>query len=296
MPQQISPSIIGKKDKFLIYGDPGTGKTHLALSAPTPIYYVCTGLEEELQTFYSKRFQEKYKKVHGHYLQEKDVIFDAVDLAFSWKNEDATGFDQVKDLIQKAVNMEKAGEIKFNSIVIDNISTLTELQIEKAIQLSNTSKPVEQKSKSTQEKYVESGVLQIADFEWKDVMNMMSKFLSEAFVLDKHFIIIAHEWEQVVTDRATKVQSTTKVKPAFIGKQRDQIANLFSNVWRLYNVGNITAARTVGKDANPEVIAKSRVGGVISDDWPDPDIQIAIQKFRTHAENISKTLQSGGSL
>jgi hypothetical protein len=293
--RQINSSIIGGADKFLIYGDPGTGKTHLALTAPPPILYLCTGLQEELQTFYGKNFQEKYKMLHGRYLREDEVLFDAVDLAFSWKNEDATGFDQVKDMIQKAVNMEKAGEIKFNSIVIDNVTTLTELQIEKAIRLANLSRPPEATSKSTEQKYIESGVLQVADFEWKDVMNMMSKFLSEAFVLDdKVFVVIAHEWEQVVTDRATKVQSTTKVKPAFIGKQRDQIANLFSNVWRMYNIGQITAARTVGKDANPEIIAKSRIGGVISTDWHDPSLQLAIQKFRIHAENMSKTFLGGG--
>ncbi len=284
-PEQMNTSVVEDKRTFMAYGDPGTGKTHFALTAPTPIYYVCTGSKEELQTFYSARFQDKYKSRHGHFLEEKDVLFDFVDLMFSWKNADATGFDQVKKKIDIALQMEKAGEIQFNSIVVDNVSTLTELQIEKAISLSAISKPIESKGKSSEEKYAETGVLQVADFEWKDVMNMMHKFLSELFVVDKTFVIIAHEWEQVVTDRATKVQSTTKVKPAFIGKQRDGIANLFSNVWRFYNKGNLSACRTVGLEANPEIIAKTRLGGIISDDWLDPDIQIALQKFNTYIKN-----------
>lgn len=288
MPQPINKSIAEDKRTFLIYGDPGVGKTHLALTAPTPIYYVCTGSKEELQPFYGNRFRDKYKKVHGHYLAEEDVLFDFVDLAFSWKNEDATGFDQVKKMIDIALQQEKAGEIKFNSIVIDNISTLTELQIEKAIRLASLSKPPESKGKSSEDKYKEDGVLQVADYEWKDVMNMMQKFLSELFNVDKCFIILAHEWEQVVTDRTTKVQSTTKVKPLFIGKQRDLIANLFSNVWRISTSGECSVARTIGKDANPEIIAKTRIGGVISNDWIDPDIQVALEKFRVHMANISK--------
>lgn len=288
-PQPINKSVAEDKRTFLLYGDPGTGKTHCALTAPTPIYYICTGSKEELQTFYSERFREKYKKRHGHYLAEEDVLFDYVDLMFSWKNEDATGFDQVKKMIDIALKMEKDGEIKFNSIVVDNISTLTELQIEKAIRLASMSKPADAKGKSSEEKYKDDGVLQVADYEWKDVMNMMQKFLSELFNVDKTFIILAHEWEQVVTDRTTKVQSTTKVKPLFIGKQRDQIANLFSNVWRIYVSGNLSVARTVGKDANPEIIAKTRIGGVISDDWMDPDIQVALEKFRVHMANIKST-------
>lgn len=288
MPQQISPAIMGRKDRFLLYGDGGTGKTHLALTAPPPIYYVCTGGENELDTFYSKHFQEAYKRNHGHYLQEKDLQYDFVDLPFSWKNDDASGFDQIKKKIEEAVVASMGGGFQFNSIVFDNASTLTDLQIEKAIKLSALSSNAP--DKTTQKKYDETGILQVADFEWKDVMNMMEKFLSEAFVLDKVFVVIAHEWEQIVTDRATKVQSTTKIKPAFIGKQRDDIPNMFSNVWRMYNYAdNKTAARTIGKDSNPVTIAKTRVGGILPNDWPDPDIQVAIEKFRVHAQNQSNT-------
>lgn len=287
MPQQISPAMLGRKDRFLLYGDSGTGKTHCALTAPPPIYYVCTGAENELDTFYSKNFQDNYKKLHGHFLQEKDLQYDFVDLPFSWKNDDASGFDQIKAKVEKAVVESIGGGFQFNSVVFDNASTLIDLQIEKAIKLSAISSSTD---KSTEKKYNETGILQVADFEWKDVMNMMEKFLSEVFVLDKVFVVIAHEWEQVVTDRATKVQSTTKIKPAFIGKQRDDIPNMFSNVWRMYNYAdNKTAARTIGKDSNPVTIAKTRIGGIIPTEWPDPDIQIAIQKFKVHAQNQSNT-------
>ena len=283
MPQQISPDIIGKSEKFLLYGHPGVGKTHCALTLPPPIYYICTGGPDEVQTFYSKTFQAKHK------LREQDLLIDSVDLTFSWKLGKADGFDQIKKMIEEAIRMEQAGEINFNSIALDNITTLTELQIEKAILLADMSKSPEAQAKgdSTKKKFDETGVLQVADYEWKDVMNMMAKFLSELFVIKKNFCIVAHEWEQVVTDRKTKKAEVTAIKPLFIGKQRDLIPNLFSNVWRIYPTGQISAARTIA-GTSPSVIAKTRIGGILSPDYPDPNLSDVISKFKKHAEEQSE--------
>ncbi len=277
----ITPDIIGGAEKFLLYGDPGVGKTHCALTAPPPILYICVAGPDEVQTFYSKNFQKKY----GDRLSEKDLIIAYVEEDFSWGLGKGTGFDDVKQLIEDAVEQEEAGDFTFNTIVIDNMTTLTEQQVTKAIVLSDK-RPSEKQS--TKDKYAKDGVLQVADFEWKDVMNMMAKFLSELFTLDKNIIIVAHEWEQTVSNRVTKQSDVIAVKPLFIGKQRDLIANLFSNVWRIYPKGEKSAARTVLKEQNPNIIAKTRVGGIVSNDYLDPDISAAIDKFKKHAEAMSK--------
>lgn len=289
-PQPISPELVlSGSEKFLLYGDPKVGKTHCALTLPPPIYYICTGSKDELQTFYSKRFQEK-KYVNK--LLEKDLLVDYVNLTFNWKLGEVNGYDQVKNLIEKALELEQKGEIHFNSIVIDNITTLTELQIEKAIRLADTSRPAGATGKSTAEKFDQTGVMQVADFEWKDVMNMMQKFLGELLVLNKNFAIIAHEWTQTVSDRGTKQVVEVAIKPSFIGKQRDTMANLFSNIWRIYPSGQLSAARTVGKDKDPNIIAGTRIGGIIPDDYPDPDLSFVINKFKAHAEEMSRKHKS----
>ena len=283
-PSPISPDIIGGNEKFLLYGDPGVGKTHCALTAPPPIYFVSVSGPDEVQTYYSKYFQEKY----GERLPEKDLLVDYTKTSFSWGLGEGTQFDQVKQMIETTMEMEEKGEIPVSStIVIDNMTTLTEQQVSKAIVLSDQ---VSQSEKaSTREKYEATGVLQVADFEWKDVMNMMAKFLSELFTLDKNIVIVAHEWEQTVTNRKTKQSDVIAIKPLFIGKQRDLIANLFSNVWRIYPVGAVSsAARTVSQEQNPNIIAKTRVGGVVSRDYMDPDLSSAIGKFKKHAEEMSK--------
>lgn len=281
MPSPINTSIIGQREKFLLYGDPGMGKTFCALTAPGPIYFLSVGAHNEAKTYYANQFQEKYRKR----LPEKDLFLDVVVEDFrgmtGYGKDTAVGFDRAKECIEKAFEADDKGEIHFETIVIDNATVLTEYQVNKAIAMQSG-------KGETLSKLQKDDILTVADFEWKDVQNMMGKFLSELFAVDKHVVFVAHEWEQTVTNRATQTADVIAIKPLFIGKQRDRVANTFDNVWRFTQEAKSFVARTTPRSQSPSIVAKTRVGGVIDPDYMNPDLTEVIERFKKHAEKMSK--------
>lgn len=291
MAQEISPEVvgIGKNENFLLWGDPGVGKTHTALTllGIGPTFLMTVGRMNESKTYYSEYFQKwkrdnKVPADHKLYVDTATETFD-----FEDPKSAAVGFDNVKRQIESAFEDDAKGINQFSSIIVDNMSMTTDFQINKAIKLSDQNKGPESKGKSTLEKAKELGGLSPADFEWKDVQNMMAKFLSELFATSKNIVIIAHEWEQTVTNRSTKQSDLIAVKPQFVGKQRDNIANLFDNVWRMHVDGGQYYARTVSQSKPFSVIAKTRIGGVIDKDYMNPDLSAVIRKFQVHAAKYS---------
>lgn len=274
-PQLLTPDLVGTREKFLIYGEPGTGKTRAALTAPGPIYFLAIGGPNEVKTYFSPSFRQAFpdKKVY------LDVAEESIDERGQF--DEAVGFDRACDLLDDALEADRKGDLNFETIVIDNATILSEFQMNKVFEISQID--AKDKTKTALRKLRDHGIYTPADYDWGGAQSLMGKFVSWLFKLDKHIVFVAHEHQDTTTDRASHTQIIQSVKPLFIGKQRNQIANLFDNVWRMTMNGQFFEARTVATDRPFSVIAKTRVGGVLDRDFRDVDLEWAIQQLQDAA-------------
>lgn len=278
----ISPSIIGEREKFLIYGDPGTGKTFDALTAPAPIFFLAIGGSNEAKTYYSQQFQKK----HG-----KKEIFISVaeeELGDEGRVDSPVGFDRACTLLDEALESDDKGEVEFATIVVDNATVLSEYQMNKVIEISHMGAVSKGKDTSgtAYQKYQDSGLLVPFDSDWGATQSLMSKFTSWLFRINKHIVFIAHEYQETVTNRMQQSREITGIKPLFIGNQRGRVANMFDNVWRKTKSGQFYVARTVPLDRPYPVIAKTRVGGILPEDYQNVDLTDAIEQLQDHAKGL----------
>jgi len=100
MPSLLTPDLIGDSEKFLFYGEPKTGKTFAALTAPDPIYAISVGNIDELETAFGKDFKDKHPgKIIYH-----DVAEETFGKQGEWSG--AVGFDNVCDLLDAALEAD----------------------------------------------------------------------------------------------------------------------------------------------------------------------------------------------
>lgn len=280
-PQQISPDIIGESEQFLIYGKPKTGKTFLALTLPPPILFISIGQNREAKTYYSKPFQEKHAA---------NLPPDQLRIHVGMTSQ------EVKDLTEAALEGDYAGTgFQFNSIVLDNISRLIAAQLQVAFDLSfdraaSGSGNVTKTAKAKQEEY---GAIVPQQQDYGVAKSIMQAFLSELMAVDKHLAVIAHEYD-TFTSGPGQTQILSKVEPNFIGKDRQDMGNLFDNVWRMDKDGSRYIARTEeGTDPKGfSIQAGSRIGGVVAKDYLNPNLGEAIEKFRAHAQKMAAKADS----
>ena len=280
MPELLTFDVFQETEKFLLYGHPKTGKTHCALTLPEPIYFIAVGAPNEAKTYFSKKFRE----AHG-----KKVIF--IDTAYEPRGkkgqfETAVGSDQVSILLDEALELDDKGELEFASIIIDNATVLSEFQMNKTIEISSAMKDNPDTS-TTLKKFRESGILSPADHDWGGAQSLMTKFVSWLFTVDKNVVLVAHEHETTISNRASQNSDLIAVKPQFIGKQRNDIANLFDNVWRFSREGPSYYARTEPQSNPFTVIAGTRVGGIANADYKDPNLSKTIAKFQKYAKEVA---------
>jgi len=275
--QPLTTDILEDNEKFLLYGEPGMGKTFCALTLPEPIFFLAIGGPNEAKTYFSKDFQDKYgkKEIHIGVAQEKTGKMGRVDTP--------EGFDNACRLLDDAFEMDAKGQMQFNSIIIDNATVLSEYQMYKAVYWDYGQKDPKKQDDTTYTKYIEEGLLFPYDRDWGSTQSIMRKFVSWLFRMEKHIAFIAHEHKTEVKDRKSQTSTTTALKPLFIGKDRDQVANAFDNVWQFSRNGQQYVARTTAQGQNPRIIAKSRIGGLIRDNYANPDLSEAIKKYKEHA-------------
>jgi hypothetical protein len=260
-PTPISPAIIGEQERFLLYGKPKVGKTFLALTLPPPIYFLTFGDAGEAKVFYSKPFQAKF----GDRLKAEDLQIDV-----------ATTSQHAKDLATAALEADEKGTgFQFNSIIIDSVSELIEYQLDTV--MNRIDMVIPDKDADNPHKG-----------EWGKAQNIMRTFVSEVYAVPKHLAMVAHEYETMAPGpQQTSVVSA--VSPWFIGKQRTDMGRKFDNVWRITREGDMVSARTDGGHyprGGYDITAGSRIGGVISKDFDNPDLTKAIKIFREHADKM----------
>jgi hypothetical protein len=287
MPEKLTSKIIGEREKFLFYGAPKRGKTFSALTAPGPIYFLAIGGPNEAKTYFSKEFQTKHGK--------KEIVIDSAieDVDKHGRCKTPIGFDHACNLLDEAMELDDKGEMDtstggFETLIVDNATVLEEFQMNKAIYVSNLTRSDSAKGDSTQERLKKHGMLKPSDSDWGAAQSLMQNWYSWLFKIDKHIVFIAHEYYVTRANRATQTVDTVGIQPLFVGKQRGRIANAFDNVWHFYKQGQLYVARTVPQDTPVDIIAGTRLGGVLSPDYENPDLTKAIEKFKAHARKIEQ--------
>ncbi len=287
MPVPLTSEIIGRREKFLLYGAPKRGKTFCALTAPGPIYFLAIGGPNEAKTYFSKDFQDKHGK--------KEILIDfAVEKVDKMgRCAEPEGFDHACTLLDEALELDDQGKMEtstggFETLIVDNATVLEEFQMNKVIHIADTNRNPDASGASTHETFMEHGILKPFDSDWGAAQGLMQNWYSWLFKLDKHIVFIAHEYLNTSANRKTQSSDIIGILPLFVGQQRGRIANAFDNVWHFTKQGQMYLARTTPVDKPVDIIAGTRLGGIIPNDYPNPDLTKTIQKFKAHAEKIEK--------
>lgn len=275
MPKLLDNSIVGEHEKFLIYGATGAGKTFCGGTLPGTIYALAVGGANEFKTLRSPIFLSQHPEKEGK------IWFDYVAERRGRRGimEEAEAFDIAGDCLDAALDMERKGDVHFDSILIDGGTGLRGAAMNKAIEITHSMAKSADKAALTRLR--EKGILIPQDTDWGSEQSLIWQFISWCFELPKNLCFITHEWNQTKMDRGTRELTVLATKPAFTGKQRDDVPTLFDNVWRLTTSGGKRSiqfeAQTVADDT---VDAKTRMGGVLPEFWRNPDLSKAIEMFK----------------
>lgn len=288
MPQLLTPELVlGQREKFLLIGEYGTGKTQVALSAPDPIWAIGVGGLNEFKVRYSKHFLTKIGK--------REVYVDSVKEDRGSQGamlDNPVGFDRFCDVIDEGLEWnDKQGNI-IQSLVIDNATILETYQMNKAIAAEYSIAGNVQKTTLTRER--EFGIRKPGDNTYAGAQSLMDRIVGWLFELPFHIILVAHEykeWEPVnpnnPNDRNKKLAG---VKPLFVGQQRINIPNMFDNVFRHTVSGSGRSkqfyVQTVGDDI---VAAKTRVGGLLAAEREkDLNLTEVVELFKKHGNSLTE--------
>src|SRR5690606_24605462 len=128
--------------------------------------------------------------------------------------------------------MHRKGDLPIDTIVIENVTTLIETQMNKAMEINYYSGNTGSSDKKALSKLRQHNIRQPADNDWMSSMSLMDQFVSWLFKLPFNVILVAHEYLVETTDRTTKNKRIHAILPNFIGKQRTDMPRMFDNVWR----------------------------------------------------------------
>lgn len=280
MPQlATAETIVGKHEKFLLYGLPKTGKTLAALTAPSPVYCVLLGGANEIKCMFSKHFREKYP--------DQEIYFDVATEEYDehGRFKEAKAFDIACDQLSAALakDADPDDPLSFETVVVDSATQLIDFQMNKSIEVSRSivmggSGNIE---KTAIARYETEGILIPGDNDYLGAQSLNRKFMSWLFRLNKHVVVVCHEWQKTATDRRTKKDTLLAMRPLFYGKDRTDIPAVFDNVWRFRKDGQFYEAYT--ESDGDRFIAGTRMGGVIDPIYRNVNLTDAITQLQEAA-------------
>ena len=287
MAQILTPeSVLGQNEQFLIYGEPKTGKTELALSAPGPIYVLCIGPENELKTRYSKHFMER---PDGG--PDKIVYFDSARETRGKHGEitdNPTGFDEACTHLDQMLHDVQTGKMeKPETIIVDNATVLEEYQMNKAMiagyDLAGN------KEKTALKRMRDYGIIKPGDSDWGAAQSLMSKMVSWLFALPYNLVMVAHEYKEFESKgENSRDRQISGIYPLFVGQQRIQITRAFDNVWRTTTAGGGRTTQYWTQTTGDErVVAGTRVGGVLQEKEQNLSLTNVIEAFKKYPQTLA---------
>ncbi len=195
---------------------------------------------------------------------------------------EAKGYDAVCDLLDVALKLDKSGEMPFDSLVIDGSTGLRGLAMNKSMEITYAT--VSNTDKTAMKKYRDHGIALPHDNDWGGEQSLIWKFVNWCFSLDKHFNLITHVWREEKHNRQDRTVKLLGIKPAFTGKQRDDLPTLFDNVWYFTVEGGKRSRVFEAQTQRDEIIeARTRLGGVLPINYRDVNFADAIKKFQQAA-------------
>lgn len=276
MPKLVDSSIIGDREKILIYGQPGSGKTFTALTGPPPTYAIVFGGPNELKTAQSIDFRTKYPELEGQIYYDATVEPQGDRGHFT----EAQAFDQACDLLDEALEAERKGDFTFETLVIDSATGLRKFAMNKAMEVNYEGS--KNKAKTALKRLRDHNIIIPGDNDYMSEMSLTEQFIEWIYGLDKHVVVVTHEYRESSFNRASRQTTVESVKPLFTGKHREFIPNVFDNVWRFTPTqekrGICGVAQTVGDD---KIYAKTRMGGVLRNMERDPNLRDIISRFQS---------------
>ena len=280
MPRPIDASIIGEREKVLLYGEGGVGKTYTAGTMPGNVYFLVFGGPNEVKTLMSPDFRKKYPK------KADKLFFDyaAEPLGKRGHFKSADAYDQACDLLDEATELEKKGDFSFDSLVIDAATGLRRFAMNKAMEV-NFHRATTGTAKTALARLRDENIIIPGDNDWMSEMSLTTQFMDWVFRMDKHVCVCTHVWQTKKRDRASGETIITDQKPLFTGKNREEIPTMFDNVWYVSSIekgrGIISQIQTVG-DSN--TYAKTRMGGALAPIVRDPNLEEIFKKLQTAAK------------
>jgi hypothetical protein len=276
--ETLDSSILGQSERIILYGDPGNSKTWTSATAPGPLYYLVTGGVGELKTLVSPGFK---KFCEEKQIDQPEIRYDLIDEEYGKRGriKSASALFAIEKALDAAFEADATGEFQFQTLVIDNCSSLIEYQLNLAVEFNQARKRGKSQH-ATMKHYDEFGVLIPADNDWGVAQGFMDQLLAWVKPLEKHVIFTAHEYVQSKRDRASGQEQIISVRPAFIGKQRTNLPRAFDNVWRMSlhggGKGIYSSMQTIRDE---QVLAKTRVNGVLKATEANPILSQLITKM-----------------
>lgn len=275
MVELLDDSIIGEFEKILIYGRPKTGKTFASGTMPGVVFHLTIGQKNEIKTLRSPDFRAKHPRKDGQ------IYFSYVKETLGKRGifTEANAYDWACDKVDEALEAEENGDIPhIDSIVVDSATGLRSVAMNKSIEIPWGKAD---KEKASISRLKEHGIVLPTDSDYFGEQSLIWKFINWLYGMDKHFLLITHEWTDYDVDRSTRKRKVNSIQPSFTGKQRTDVPAMFDNVWRFKvsggEKGRIFEAQTIGDDV---VTAGTRFGGVLGATERDVNFEEVINRLK----------------
>lgn len=274
----VASEVLGQYERILLFGEGGTGKTHIAGTAPEPQWWLTPGGKNELKTIFGKNFIEKHGKKEKYISSVKEARIKGQ------MQDDPTGYDEICDRIDAFLEWNYAKNIGVQTIIVDNATVLEEYMMNKAIMAEYHL--ASGKTKTTLHREREYGIRRPGDNTYGGAQSFMDRFLNWLVELDFHLVFVAHEYSNYKSeDDNSRNRVLTSVKPLFVGAQRTSVPNKFDNVWLTEASGGGRGVTYGMRTVRDEIYyAKTRVSGILEVYERNPNLTDIIGEFSQYAK------------